>query len=240
MKMKMDKSDQVQSFLSNDAAETSVVPRDKFPFWLSYFFNEYIHQRFGQITGGVFIFICIFASISTYFKSGAAIFIACVYFLVLLMAVVIGYVYELRPNFKLRELNSQSQMKLLLEVIECKPTPSSSTWDVIACHVNEYLYTERYHTTPNYFYDGNEAYCWFRESVFEPLERQFRGQNHIEDDGTELGKFKVAAFREFRDSVNRYWQEEYPVAFTKVGNSRGSNPIVNPNERTERSVENMV
>ncbi|CCD25758.1 uncharacterized protein NDAI_0F04400 [Naumovozyma dairenensis CBS 421] len=193
-KTKMSKPSEEQSFLYNDSVRASVLPRDRFSFWITYLFYECIHLLEGKISAVFFILLILLIFTFVCLRIFTIVYVGCFLLFFLLGSFLSLLEHNSKLRTKTKKLNSQNQIKLLLDVIECKPNASSSSWDIIACHMNEYLYSEGAHNTPYFFYDGSETYWWFRKYVFEPLDKQCRNKNtrqrRLIDDGSELGKYK--------------------------------------------------
>ncbi|CCD26006.2 uncharacterized protein NDAI_0G02310 [Naumovozyma dairenensis CBS 421] len=164
--MKLDSLKQEQPFLADDSVGTLLLPKDKFSFWITYAFSEHMHQLASKIWGGLAILLAVLTI--TFGILGNDISIAFFIFsLFSLLFFLILFAVNCERDHKLYKLNSHNKMKLLMDIIENKPNASVQSWDIIARHMNKYLYLEGYYNTPNFFYDGNEVYYWFRRFVLE-------------------------------------------------------------------------
>ncbi|CCD25773.1 uncharacterized protein NDAI_0F04550 [Naumovozyma dairenensis CBS 421] len=243
-KTKMSKPSEEQSFLYNDSVRASVVPRDRFSFWITYLFYEYIHQLKGEGSAVLIMLLIVLTFTFACLRMFTIVVFGCLSIFIILFVSLFLFVFNSELNMKIEKLNSHNQIKLLLDVIECKPNGSSSSWDIIACHMNEYLYSEGAHNTPYFFYDGSETYWWFRKYVFEPLDKQCRNKNtrqrRLIDDGSELGKYKVVAFRVFKETIDKYWAEEYPAAYAEIENSLGTPTVGTARQNVIETSGNIV
>ncbi|CCD25923.2 uncharacterized protein NDAI_0G01470 [Naumovozyma dairenensis CBS 421] len=219
--MKIDNSNQQRGFLPHDSTENVVLPKEKFSLWVIYLLDEYVHQLECHICAGLVILFTALTLIFTHLKNFPFTLSCCRFFMKLsLFSFLLMFLISSYWMFKLCKMNLQSEIKILLEVIECKPNASPHSWDIIACHMNEYLYSEGFYSTPNFFYDGSGVYRWFRFAIMKRLQAQLARENRLTDDGSEIGKYEVVAFRVFRETVDKYWADEYPVAFEEVINTR--------------------
>ncbi|KAG0653325.1 hypothetical protein C6P44_001970, partial [Monosporozyma unispora] len=120
--------------------------------------------------------------------------------------------------------NWNSKLKFLNEVIVNKPNLDMSTWDIICQHMNSFMYTNTYWSTPYYFFDGKSCYRVFQnmvlrkylgtstateESDSDDSPENFNGSFYNYEDRNVL-KYMRKAKVVYDESVEQYLKTRYP------------------------------
>ncbi|CCF59788.1 hypothetical protein KAFR_0H03780 [Kazachstania africana CBS 2517] len=139
----------------------------------------------------------------------------------------------------IKEFNTFAKVKFFLYVVEYKPNIDPHSWDIIASHMNVYLYNEGYWFSPRCFYDGQAAYHYFKSLIVKsPLAKDVHSnvngnqnaiplasmneagveagntnntesENGLQDADFELKGFREKAIKVYRKSLDEYWQAHF-------------------------------
>ena len=200
--------------------EHIILPRDLFKNHLTFFLSELSHGTLFKAWFSVYAII-IFITIICIVRGSRfeLIFFLGVASVVLL---IIGFIpFSL---FAQTSLNLDSKLKFLNEVIVNKPNLDMSTWDIICQHMNSFMYTNTYWSTPYYFFDGKSCYRVFQnmvlrkylgtstateESDSDDSPENFNGSFYNYEDRNVL-KYMRKAKVVYDESVEQYLKTRYP------------------------------
>ncbi|CCH61221.1 hypothetical protein TBLA_0E01640 [Henningerozyma blattae CBS 6284] len=104
-------------------------------------------------------------------------------------------------------MGTEGQMKLLAEVTKYKPSLYIEKWDLIASHLNDYLYEMNAFPDREFFYNGKQCMHLFQGIVST--------NNTLPNGSTDpevqnFGKYLELAREVHKDSIDLYWASHYP------------------------------
>ncbi|CCF56695.1 hypothetical protein KAFR_0B03990 [Kazachstania africana CBS 2517] len=211
--------------------ERVTLPEEVFRGRMPYYVNEYAHKKIfltffiGTLVGILFAILL-----------SEQILICFIFSCFAVLSFVVSIVFAAIPT---NEFTSHAKMKFLSEIIENKPNANIQTWTVITSHINEYLYDNGLWKTPYRFYNNEDCYAFFRSFVILPYimgnpYQDDNNNNNVDSntfgianppphldisqlvDDFEVEAYKKRALNVFKDSVNEYWQSEFPEVIEMV------------------------
>ncbi|SCV99399.1 LAFE_0A02322g1_1 [Lachancea fermentati] len=99
-------------------------------------------------------------------------------------------------------LSTEGQLHLLKEVVVERPGLEPAAWDLIALHVNHFLYENHLFPHPTYFYDGKSCHKYFEQTFVRSTSSSMgdRRDRHVN-----IRPFIKNAVQAYEESCREQW-----------------------------------
>ncbi|SCW00025.1 LAFE_0B07800g1_1 [Lachancea fermentati] len=219
MKLKDEEEGAQSELLRHDhnIAETEVnLPKNLYPGRLAFLFRNKVFRR--VFFGGIILITLL--SILVVLLGISVALIPIVFIGLLILSLI-------PPAFRPPSLSQTAKLEFLKEVAIQRPALSVDAWDVVAAHMNEYLFTKGVTSKPDYYFDGDDCHGHFRQlfmntfTRIDPIDNSTAHQNHENatessqqkprtryDSNAEIRPIIDEAVKLHEESIKQYWKEQ--------------------------------